>query len=615
MKICIIDPAMTNKDELVKRFNGIVCQQLSEYGVEYYLINHKNALRLQCDLSKESLVLVYNKHSGTVDECNEVRLFLEKAKETEAKIWPVAIDKNARAPMDIISNKQSFDVWEQLRCRNLGVEYLETIAQIFSRKIIAYAFPTCYCESGEIFLSHRRVDGEEVTARVYDKIVVQAKELIPFRDVINVKVGDPAQDVIDKEMENSDVFVFFHTHESVKSDWILKELRFAMLRHIPILWVQIDDADVDALKIKPSDVPHMKYSAEELLNDERLTQIVDEILHNAFELILERSNQILSYIDVIEKMFGSKLVAVDKEKMIYMISMERKGYHYPQRNIVQYYQLFGRTPTIEDAKKLKLGLQDKEKDSMTILSNRVVSYSWRDDVVFDSVQDFYYHWNKYIFADMERGKDMEIVVSGAFPDGDEIYKQSLMDALVLFAKVIIKNGYELTFGAHPTFQELFFDIAKEIEPKDFRNKLNMYVSDFFLGDDYEKELDYTNKCTLHKVEREESLPQSLTEMRKSMIQRERVKALVCLGGKIKKEKKEEGIREEIELAREKGIPVFVVGSVGGCSAVVANEYRAAGWENLNDATLQLNEQFLADINYFEMAQEMIQFLNDNSNKN
>lgn len=28
--------------------------------------------------------------------------------------------------------------------------------------------------------------------------------------------------------------------------------------------------------------------------------------------------------------------------------LERKGYHYPQRNIEQYYQMFGRTPTLMD---------------------------------------------------------------------------------------------------------------------------------------------------------------------------------------------------------------------------------------------------------------------------
>ena len=131
---------------------------------------------------------------------------------------------------------------------------------------------------------------------------------------------------------------------------------------------------------------------------------------------------------------------------------------------------------------------------------------------------------------------MEIVISGAYPECDEIFKQSLTDALVLFAKVIIKNGYELTFGSHPTFQELFFDIAKEIAPQDYKNKVNMYISEWFLENDTEKEVDYISKCTLHKVKKEKNLSLSLREMRKNMIQRNCVKALICLGGKIKENK-------------------------------------------------------------------------------
>ena len=93
-----------------------------------------------------------------------------------------------------------------------------------------------------------------------------------------------------------------------------------------------------------------------------------------------------------------------------------------------------------------------------------------------------------------------------------------------------------------------------------------------------------------------------------MIQRNEVKAVICLGGKIKKNKEEEGIREEIALAREKGIPVFVVGSVGGCSSVVAKEYAMNGFENLNNATEEINLMFMKDIDYFGMAQNMLNYL-------
>ena len=99
-------------------------------------------------------------------------------------------------------------------------------------------------------------------------------------------------------------------------------------------------------------------------------------------------------------------------------------------------------------------------------------------------------------------------------------------------------------------------------------------------------------------------------MRKEMIQRKEVKALVCLGGKIKKNKEEEGIREEIELARAYGIPVFIVGTVGGCSAEVAIEYKENGWKNLNDAPDKINEEFLNSIDYFGLVHTMLKIIAD-----
>ncbi len=557
---------------------------------------------------KDSIIIVYNEHELEYKIIDEVQELLKKAIEENAQIWPVAIDKTARTPTGIISAKQSYDVWEQLRCRDLDEQYIGIVAKIFARKIIARVFPTCYCEESEIFLSHRRIDGEEITAKIYDKMLIQAKELTPFRDVVNVKVGDAAQEVIDERMENSDAFIFLHTARSGESEWILKELRFALLKQIPVLWVQIDNADVNILKVKPSDQPHLKYTTEDFFDEEKLTKIVDIMLQKAFELIMDRSNQILGYVELLENMFGDRLEIIDREKMIYHISMERKGYHYPQRNIEQYYQMFGRTPTMTDAQKLNVELNGIIADSIAILTNRVVSQSIRNNVVFDGIQDFYYHWNQYIAETRKGIKAMEIVISGAFPDSDEIFKQSLTDALILFAKATISNGYELTFGAHPTFQELFYEVAKETSPQNYKEKVNMYISEWFLSNDPERETEYMEKFNLFKVDKKENLNQSLREMRKRMIQRKEVKALVCLGGKVKGNKKEEGIREEIELAQKMNIPVFIVGSVGGCSSEVALEYKAIAWRGLNNASLELNQKFLEGIDYFGMAQEMINYI-------
>ena len=596
-----------------KVFQKVVMNQLQVYGINLMEVTSTNVALNKRKLDEKPLVIVYN--SGKIqNELDEnIEQFLEKAKEKQADIWPVAFSKEARKPVDNISKKQSYDIWEQLRCRGLDKIHISAIAKAFSRKIIARELPTLYNNRGEVFISHRRIDGEEIAALIYDKIKIQEEKLKIFRDVTKVNVGDEAQTEIDEVMKDSEIFIFIHTNKAAESDWILKELRFALLRNIPILWVQIDGADIKKLRIKPSDQPHLSYSSEDFEKEETLTEIVDEILQRAFELIMLNSNKIFDYLETIENLFKSKLQVWDRKKMIYSISMERKGYHYPQRNINQYIQIFGRTVTEKDVDYLREKFRVFNGDSIAILSNKIINISQQNNIVMDSIEDFYYHWENYINGGdkMKRNEKQEIVISGAFPDCDEIYKQSLTDALIKFAKVIVREGYILTFGAHPTFQELFFEVAKQVDPVQALNRLSMFISNWFLNNNSEQEEYYRQNCKLNVVDKMQDLEESLSLMRKKMIQRDEVKALVCLGGKIKTDKSQEGIREEIKLATEYGIPVFIVGSVGGCSAEVALEYKNNGWKELNEASKELNEAFLEEIDYFKLAQSMLKYIECN----
>lgn len=138
----------------------------------------------------------------------------------------------------------------------------------------------------------------------------------------------------------------------------------------------------------------------------------------------------------------------------------------------------------------------------------------------------------------------------------------------------------------------------------------MFISNWFMEGQMDKEEYYEMNCRLIKTGKKEDLNKSLQTMRGEMIQRREVKALVCLGGKIKKNKQEEGIREEIELARAYNIPVFIVGTVGGCSAEVAIEYQNNGWKNLNDASDEINEEFLNSIDYFGLVRTMLKIVED-----
>lgn len=610
MKIFLVEPSMTMKEtEDAYLFLEELTRQLQLYAINFILVQKENINKSKFNIEDNSLIVLFNDKADMNYERIDIDEFLRNAKQRNASFWTVAMNKDSRIPSELISKKQSYDVWEQLRCRNLGAEYLPVVAKVFSRKIISEVMPTIYSEKGLIFVSHRRLDGEEISAKLCDRISIQARNSNVFRDITEVQVGDEAQNVIDSAMSKSDVFIFIHTHKSSESDWIQKELRYALLRNIPILWVQIDHAKSSDLLIKPTEKPHLSYNSSDFEDDNKLVKITDEILQMVFELAMLRNNKVFGSLDALQKLFDGKMSNHNRENMVYSVSVSRKGYRYPQRNILQYFQLYGRTPTKQDEDKLKklINTEGLAYDSIIILTDRVVRSVRQEKLVIESFDDFYYYWNKYLNFQKEN-KNMEIVISGAFPDSDKIYKQSLTDALTIFAKSILKDGYTLTFGSHPTFRELFFEIANEVCSENANKVLKMYISKWFEKDYANQRAHFLEHAQFIETEKSETVSTSLMSMRKEMIQRENVSALICLGGKIKENKEEEGLREEIRIAQEYRIPVFVVGTVGGCSSEVALEFKNCSWNGLNEAPETLNKLFMESLDYFTLSQEMLSYL-------
>lgn len=136
-----------------------------------------------------------------------------------------------------------------------------------------------------------------------------------------------------------------------------------MLRNIPILWIQIDNADISKLKILPTEKPHLKYSSSGFSDEEGLSKITDEIVQTVFEMIMLRNNRVFGFLESVQNLFGNMLTEVDKTNLIYSVTVPRKNYHYPQREIKQYFQLYGRTPVEEDALAFRKLLIKKMKNS------------------------------------------------------------------------------------------------------------------------------------------------------------------------------------------------------------------------------------------------------------
>lgn len=606
VKIYIINPTLTMENpDKIQPFVTALRDQFDKYDIIHAVIT--NSVKYMSEICVNDIVLIFNDVNYTLDKATND--LLDKLKQIGTSIYPIALDIDNRIPANIITSKQSFDICEQLRCRGLTYDHMSVIAQGFARKLISEVMPTIYKEDGMIFISHKRIDGETIAANLCDALKIQINHSKLFRDITSVEVGHEAQKEIDESMIKSDAFIFLHTPKSIDSKWIQKELRFALIRGIPVLWIQIDNADYDKLAVKPSDKPHLSYASSDFDDKAKLSVIVDEIMDKLFEIIMLKSNRVFDYYSALQELFKDKIKQADKDKMIYNIDIERKGYCYPQRNIVQYIQLYGRTPTEADKNDITALVEkfDKPYDSAVILTDTIVKREQCSHCIVETYDDFIYNWKIFLYK-MNKNINKEIIISGAFPNCDEIYKQTLTDALVIFCKSILRAGYTLTFGSHPTFQELIFALSKQVKTSDDRNHLKMYISKY-LENKYQ--LSYLKKnAQVYETENKGSIESSLTLMRTEMIQRDNVAAMVCLGGMVRDDKKKEGIREEIGLAVNKKIPVFIVGSVGGCSLRVAEEYKSQGWKGLNNAPESLNSAFADSIDYYSLSQMMLKFLNE-----
>lgn len=98
----------------------------------------------------------------------------------------------------------------------------------------------------------------------------------------------------------------------------------------------------------------------------------------------------------------------------------------------------------------------------------------------------------------------------------------------------------------------------------------------------------------------------LQKMRETMICREKNELLICLGGKIKEDKTQQGVDIEVQLARAVGVPVALVGTVGGRSSDYAFErIKAHNWSDLNSWSDELNESLFYNVNHRLMIRKLL----------
>ncbi len=530
---------------------------------------------------------------------------LKKYNEVQSRIWPIAMEKGpeCRQPPPPVENMQSFDVSCWNESRNPLKNNIPAIAQVFARKIVAQTLSPLYHDEILYFISHRRCDGEKIAARLADELNLLTRRKRAYRDVVEVEVGDDAQRDIDENLTLSDAVIFLQTEEAQYSEYILKELCYALVNDIPVLWIQIDGASFSNLKIRPGERPALSYWSAEFDDPERLIEIADEIEEYCFRLIMNSSNQVCSYVEYLLELSRSNEIQLDPDKnavLAYKIKYKTRDIYDPkiQRH---YVQCFGRNPKSSDIEEFTswitgTDLYQKSDRVFLLSSHDTQAVSERDSKVTRDNYDNYIANLENVVGARHNWHGKRIILSGAFPDCDEIYKNSLLEALSIYAKQIIRNGYTLVFGAHPTFQKIIFKIG-ELYSQDVRNSIEMHMDQAY-ANEYDLDM-LRNSCEL-------VLADGLQEMRNNMICAKKSEMLICLGGKIKRDKSQQGVDIEVNLARHVGIPVALVGTVGGRSSEYALEKVKNGeWDDLNPWGNELNENLLYNMNHRLMIKRLL----------
>ncbi|MCI9058174.1 MAG: TIR domain-containing protein [Lachnospiraceae bacterium] len=571
----------------------------------YISTDFQMAQLLEDAADANDIFIFFNSEKGAYQK-NFLKL-IKKYADVQSRIWAIAMEKNpeCRRPPEPVSDKQSFDVSCRNENRNPLKNNMRAIAQIFARKIIAQTLSPLYRDEVLYFISHRRIDGEHIAAKLADELKHLTRERNVYRDVVHVEVGDDAQKDIDINLAMSDVLIFLQTEEAQNSPYIMKELCYALIYDIPILWIQIDNAPYSNMEIRPGERPMLCYKREEFDCQERLIEITDEIEETCFQLIMNSSNQVFSHIECLRDLDDAKKIKLIGDKnaiLAYEIEYKEQTKDIYDKGIKKHYiQCFGRNPQKSDIdrfiQKVKQAQTYEKSDRLFLLSNHGQrEKSIGDAKVTEENFDDYIMNLENVSGVKRKKRNKRIILSGAFPDCDEIYKNSLLEAVLVYSREIIKNGYTLVFGAHPTFQKLIFDIGT-LYASDLRYSIEMHMDKAYLPEYNLEELEET--CTL-------ILSDGLQEMRENMICSQKSELLICLGGKIKEDKSEQGVDREVKLARSVNLPVALVGTVGGRSSEYAYEMiQKDAWSELNPWDKDLNESLFYNVNHRLMIRRLL----------
>ncbi|MER2059494.1 MAG: hypothetical protein ABTA16_11765, partial [Niallia sp.] len=572
--------------------------------------------------TNKDIIIFFNRNDDTYS--NDCQSFLKLGTELGAKILPISITQEYRIPPSFIPDPQSYDVYEALERRRLTSTQIQTIAIAFARDVISILQPTLSRRNMSLFISHRRLDGEEIAGGFYDAFCQRAQE--SFRDLSNILVGENAQEIIEMNLRKSDAVVFLDTPLSGESTWIELELKIALTLNLPIVWVKLGkDTNRVKLKIKPADSPHFKFPEVNIDRRKVNPDIVDSVIHKAFEISRENAKNIFGHLQRMRDLHQEgkiNLEILDQQNYMFQVKIPRRGYRYVQRPMTHLISFYGRIPKDDDKLNFNnlINQQGYSKhprfghlyDAALMLAPMASQNNQEviEDPHFIDCCDDYVSSLELFSNDklLTKNNKSGVIISGAFPDCSPEYQQALWNALTAFVQTTLDRKGTVIFGAHPTFQQIIFDIAKIRRPYDFKESVHLFISKHFVTQANINEISSMATVTgVDQVENDRS--KSLTEMRKAMISHENAACMIVIGGKTQRPGIPPGVDEEVSLAKSLNIPIFFIGSVGGRAAEIASDLHNNGWKNKpNQLSEQLNQELMVSPDYSRLATKLFDTL-------
>lgn len=625
MKAYLIHPQLTlGNSEQAQMFAEACWNEVNQHA-EAVLLTTESAM-FTSRPQHSDVVLLFNRTDQNYSQA--INAFLSRATDVGCEIFPVAIGDAHRSPPTLVARAQSFDVAEQLRQRKMTPHQMAAVALALARVVISHLQPTMSQENMVLFLSYRRQDGEAVCGTFYDELALRMQNR--FRDLNNVLVGMEAQTEIIANLKKSDTVVFLDTPRSGDSDWVALELTTALSMNIPIVWVRVgaNSPERIPLKVRPMQMPHFCWEDIGPETTSLPPGLVDQVIHSAFKISREHSLTVFSQVERLrnlERLGHIQLSELDDRMMTYHVEVRRAGrYRYQQRPMTHIVGIYGRQPSQADQRDFLEKIAEHGYvphrrhqylhyyDAALMLApvapqgdGDIVDFAESGSFV-DSCSEYVASLENYLRDLDSRGsfQGKSVIISGAFPDCEPEFQQRLTDAVHAFTQVILDRGANVIFGSHPTFQHLILDMAKR-RRGDYQDCVHMYVSKYFVPDSLINETRQHARVTATDVVNSDRA-KSLTGMRQAMIDDPQAVCLVAMGGKTNRPGIRPGIDEEIELARRRGLPVFVIGSVGGRTAELAAEMEAAGWSDLpNPETKEFNRALMLDADYNVSANKIL----------